>query len=534
MRLCVLLLLSGFLSLTNGFADKEIELSPETKKLIELAESGDALAQASLGSSLLHRGTNRPPDFDGALMWLTKSANAGEPLAQFRLGVMYHQFNMEDGVDHDMKKAEYWYLKAAEAGYPPAMRQIGMVYKQSLENGGKGINWLETLCKLDPQNLPNRLSRISSINPDEDTYRATLKKEQALASVELAKLYLFINGPRVLEYATFAAEAGEPDGQALLGTMYYYGKRIEKNAKLGLKWLTIAAEEGVLSAQIELAFHNKLLHEKSGEEPLGEHARKAANWFRAAAGQGHSNSQLQLGLMYLEGVGREQDVEAAERWLQRVRRTAEEGQGDAQFCLGLMYEEGRGVEMNEGDAAMWYQKAAAQGIVEAQHNLARLHFLGRGVKQDDDEAAKWFRKAALQSNASATHMLGRMYEAGRGVAKDEGLAAWLYRVAAVRGITQAQNDLTQLAIRGIARAQCELADMYLYGQVVKQDDDEAAKWYRKAAEQGYLSAQLELGRMHEIGRGVTKDTTEAAKWYRKAAEQGSKRGEKSLKMLEGK
>jgi TPR repeat protein len=76
--------------------------------------------------------------------------------------------------------------------------------------------------------------------------------------------------------------------------------------------------------------------------------------------------------------------------------------------------------------------------------------------------------------------------------------------------------------------------MYLYGQAGKQDDDEAAKWYRKAAEQGYLSAQLELGRMHEIGRGVTKDTTEAAKWYRKAAEQGSKRGEKSLKMLEGK
>ena len=67
---------------------------------------------------------------------------------------------------------------------------------------------------------------------------------------------------------------------------------------------------------------------------------EAVRWLRLAASQGLRGAQSELGWMYQSGRGVEQDDEEAARW---YRRAADQGLAYAQRALGSMYEKGRGV-----------------------------------------------------------------------------------------------------------------------------------------------------------------------------------------------
>ena len=56
-------------------------------------------------------------DYATAISRFTKAAEQGDALAQFNLGLMYHD---GDGVPRDYKQAFYWYRKAAELGHAAA------------------------------------------------------------------------------------------------------------------------------------------------------------------------------------------------------------------------------------------------------------------------------------------------------------------------------------------------------------------------------------------------------------------------------
>jgi len=103
---------------------------------------------------------------------------------------------------------------------------------------------------------------------------------------------------------------------------------------------------------------------------------------------------------YLKG-----DYEAAFReWLP----LAELGDVEAQYNLGVLYDEGAGVEQDFAVAADWYRKAAEQGFIDAQTNLGIMYYFGQGVARDYQEAAKWFRLAADQGDAEASGYLGKI------------------------------------------------------------------------------------------------------------------------------
>ena len=67
----------------------------------------------------------------------------------------------------------------------------------------------------------------------------------------------------------------------------------------------------------------------------------------------------------------------------------------AQFNLGVLYNDGRGVQQDYAAAALWYRKAADQGHAGAQCNLAILYNHGTGFAQDHAEAIMWFTKVRL-------------------------------------------------------------------------------------------------------------------------------------------
>jgi TPR repeat protein len=103
---------------------------------------------------------------------------------------------------------------------------------------------------------------------------------------------------------------------------------------------------------------------------------------------------------YLKG-----DYQAAyEEWLP----LAELGDAEAQFNLGVMYDEGAGIDQDLVAAASWYRKAADQGFMDAQTNLGMMYYEGQGMPRDYAEAAKWFKRAASQGDQEAASYLKRI------------------------------------------------------------------------------------------------------------------------------
>ena len=66
-----------------------------------------------------------------------------------------------------------------------------------------------------------------------------------------------------------------------------------------------------------------------------------------------------------------------------------QGNKNAQTNLGYLYENGYGVEQDYGQAAYWYQLSANEGNKYAQNNLGYLYENGYGVEQDYEQAKYW-------------------------------------------------------------------------------------------------------------------------------------------------
>jgi hypothetical protein len=95
---------------------------------------------------------------------------------------------------------------------------------------------------------------------------------------------------------------------------------------------------------------------------------------------------------------------AHEEWLP----LAELGDAEAQFNMGVMYDEGAGVQQDLVTAAEWYKKAAEQGFVDAQANLGMMYYHGQGVPCDHKTAVDWLQMAADQGDTEACDFIKKI------------------------------------------------------------------------------------------------------------------------------
>ncbi|WP_435137894.1 tetratricopeptide repeat protein [Pseudopelagicola sp. nBUS_19] len=72
---------------------------------------------------------------------------------------------------------------------------------------------------------------------------------------------------------------------------------------------------------------------------------------------------------------------------------AEQGDAHAQSNLGNMYRDGEGVDQNYKKAVDWYRSAAEQGHAYAQARLGFMYWQGNGVLKDGVIAHMWFNIA---------------------------------------------------------------------------------------------------------------------------------------------
>jgi TPR repeat protein len=114
---------------------------PSFAALQRVANRGDPAAMGALGR-LLTNGKRGNRDPLAAVLWLERSAAAGDADAAQQLGDLYSK---RDGIVPDDAKALGYYVQAARAGVPLAMASVGVFHTNGRgtdRNLAEGLAWL--------------------------------------------------------------------------------------------------------------------------------------------------------------------------------------------------------------------------------------------------------------------------------------------------------------------------------------------------------------------------------------------------------
>lgn len=193
---------------------------------------------------------------------------------------------------------------------------------------------------------------------------------RADVSADLASAWAaYLDGEhaRALKVIKPLAEAGNPDAEYDLGTMYSDGHGVPRDPRHAEAWWEKAAKQGQPDAEFSLGF---LLLYGAGEGPNAVAADPAAGlpWLEKAAAQGHASAEYFLGYLYWSGTVVAADPEKA---LHYSLQAAEQGRADAEYQAGTILARQRGTQ-NAVEAYKWLELAARQNYPGAAQGRDRL------------------------------------------------------------------------------------------------------------------------------------------------------------------
>ena len=167
------------------------------------------------------------PDQLRAEAAIRKAAKAGNPEAQFRLGVMYGN---GDGVGLDHRQARVWFEKAIAQGHLNAMITLAWMYAS-----GTGVETDESRAR--------------------DLYLEAARRGSAKAQYLVATMYRFAqygvakDMQAAVEWYLKAADQGMPTAQFALGKLLMEGKGVVGDDAAALQWLSLAHVNGSKRAE---------------------------------------------------------------------------------------------------------------------------------------------------------------------------------------------------------------------------------------------------------------------------------------------
>ena len=182
---------------------------------------------------------------------------------------------------------------------------------------------------------------------------------------------------------------------------------------------------------LSFAFINPILAEENlydrGKELVEQKEyQKAIKAFEFAAKAGNLDALTALGVMYIGGIGVEQNNT---KGYQYIREAADMSDPKAQYTLGALYYLGAGVEKDYKKAFNWLNLASKQNYIDAKYNLAVMYEFGEGVDQSYEKAYEYYLFAARRDNLESQIKLASMYRDGIGTDKDlDKSAYWLKRI----------------------------------------------------------------------------------------------------------
>ena len=295
--------------------------------------------------------------------------------------------------------------------------------------------------------------------------------------------------------------ASDADAEAWLGAVL-----LDRGlARDGLRHIQRAADAGSSEGAHRLAI---VYAQGLAGTPRNE--ARALDLFAKAAAAGHTRAQINLGILYLRGLGVPRDIVNARAWLEKA---AASGDPQALYTLGrAMDESSEQVAPDPVRAADLYRRAAEKGHVLAGLRYGLALSDGIGIKRDVVAAQKWLVQARDSGVPEAALAMGDM--AARTPASRD-------KAANERTIQTAVSWYEVAAQGGVPSAQFKLANAYFSGVGVARDPQQAKLWYSRAAQQGLPQAQHALGIMLLGGVAGAPEPIEGYKWLLLAEKAGN-------------
>ena len=291
--------------------------------------------------------------------------------------------------------------------------------------------------------------------------------ERVYAALENGSGELPLSDKRILELMLPRAEAGDPRAQTLVGMVYSRGLEIPADSAKAIYWLTPAAESGNEQAMFILGGEYLKQYIADGSQ---EAAEQGAKYMQPLADKRNREAELIVGRLYC-------NLEKYEKALPYLETTAAAGDTESQLNLGFMYLSGSGVQKNYTKSLFWYNKyLEVEKNSDVQSTVGAIYY-ELGGEDNYAKAYNYFMLSANNGNFYGYTYLGIMYLFGKHVEKN---------------IYKAKEYLDKGMKGDIDLAFSARGKMYEYGYGESIDLNKAIELYEKAAELGSALAQQRL------------------------------------------
>lgn len=243
---------------------------------------------------------------------------------------------------------------------------------------------------------------------------------------------------------------------------------------------------------------------------------QAREWFQKSSNLGNSDSMLALSYLYTldKRVTKfDRSKRRAKKWIKEAEKS---GNTRALYQLGVWHERGIVFQKDYKKAFEYFKKSAKTGDINSYVKLFLYSYHGRGTEVNFKTSIEYLRKIKKEST----------YEPAREAAKI--FLGEIYMDLALRTEKpEVKFKLYELAwAHNKTKAADAIADMYAEGLGVKRNHITAEQWYHKAVKSFESVYSMEkLGLMYLKGPGdVERDYEKAFEMFTRAAELGGVSG----------
>ena len=204
-------------------------------------------------------------DYEKAVAWLEKAAEAEHASAQYALANIYLA---GEAVAKDVTKATELFTRAAKQGHDYAAYQLGKQFLQGEETEKDveaAIKWLKQSAAANNQYAQYSLGKLyldgEKVEKDIRTAITYLKKSaaqnNAFAEYRLGRFYLLgedveADVKEAVQWLEQSASQGNQYAQYALGKLYLCGHEVPRNKEKALPYLEASAAQGNIYAQFLL------------------------------------------------------------------------------------------------------------------------------------------------------------------------------------------------------------------------------------------------------------------------------------------
>ncbi|KGP62250.1 endopeptidase IV [Legionella norrlandica] len=439
---------------------------------IDAAKNGNAIAQYTLADYFLDskNGSNKKL----GMIWLSKSAESGDPKALTALGRFYATGQM---VTKDIPKGTELLNKAASKQYAPAMVELGKIALMQNQYD-EAIQW----------------------------FNKAINRHSTEALLQLAYIYLQENSPIHDPKTGFlwvlkAAQNGSTQAQKELANLYQKGIGVTADEGLAKQWALKASENEKKKEDPPALVQAALWLSNDATDKIDETAYQMKGifspWSNKSALRNNSYNQSPK----LETIAR-QDIFKPQFELTQPNDIPISNYYDALISKELEFQENQWV----------YPTYALNPYIEA---LQRAY---SPVVQKINLPAPY-----IDANYN--------YYDGSEDSQFDSMELWTKGWQQTVNYMSVVNYLYFRAILGNAQAQFEIGQLFQYGIGLVQDDASAIIFYQNAAEQKHLGAEYNLGILYLKHGKDPNDFQQAVTWLTDSAFKGNKRAQYVLSRI---